>query len=37
MHIFKITHMKTHIYQIEQPVAAGQIYIFLILKPACLK
>lgn len=38
MHIFKITHIKMHIYQIEQTAAAGQIYIyFLILKSASLK
>lgn len=32
MHIFKITHMKMPIYQIEQMAAAGQIYIFFNLK-----
>lgn len=37
MHIFKITRMKMHIYQIELTAAAGQIYIFLILKSARLK
>lgn len=38
MHIFKITHMKIQIYQIEQMAAAGQICIFfLILESASLK